>query len=168
MFNTFFKIKPEISEALNDFKNTEKKYYYKLKKDIKNRKMEEYLEKVQKFSESEPKVNILNYFLKNSTNKFNSSDTDNIKFYSKLMTDSFKEEMKFIGKKDYETSINILSANNALLGNELTKIYHEYSNGFKELTNSDLILDKNKIHITLPKLNDKITERDANAKYYKY
>ena len=62
MFNTFIEIKPEISEALNDFKNTEKKYYYKLKKDIKNRKMEEYLEKVQKFSESEPKVNILNYF----------------------------------------------------------------------------------------------------------
>ena len=62
MFNTFIEIKPEISEALNDFKNTEKKYYYKLKKDIKKRKMEEYLEKVQKFSESEPKVNILNYF----------------------------------------------------------------------------------------------------------
>lgn len=32
MFNTFIEIKPEISEALNDFKNTEKKYYYKLKK----------------------------------------------------------------------------------------------------------------------------------------
>ena len=143
MFNTFIEIKPEISEALNDFKNTEKKYYYKLKKDIKNRKMEEYLEKVQKFSESEPKVNILNYFLKNSTNKFNSSDTDNIKFYSKLMTDSFKEEMKFIEKKDfYEAKGNVKVVNHEGQTFVMVSIYWDKKNQKMYTKDTVFISDK--------------------------
>lgn len=148
-----YEINNEVFNSLKSYQKNEKIFYYRLKDYVDQSNdmlLSLYLENVFNLSKTNSRISLIDTFLKNYRVYSNLEAEKEIVFLTSIFTENLKDEINEIGNKSSETSINILSANNALIEEELVDILKNLNDSRKSVSfstntkNYDIVLPQEK------------------------